>query len=168
MSLRMTKDEIDARIKLGLRILVYNDQYLLSKDLQERAIAHKLANYYEGLFKDWDVDCEYNRNLDSVKTVDNKDDKDRILPDIVIHKRGNHDNNLAVIEIKKTTNCRGTGRESDFNKLSKLVEEPYNYKYAYFIDIPTGDDFTGVSTEFSIAPHGRFSDKVYIVKRIKK
>ena len=53
----ITKDEVHAKIKAGLYMLVRNDGYLMEKDLHERTITHKLANYYEKLFRGWDVDC---------------------------------------------------------------------------------------------------------------
>lgn len=51
-----------------------NDRYLLENNLNERAITHKLAEYYQLLFREWNVDCEYNRNLGKPKelTIDPK------------------------------------------------------------------------------------------------
>lgn len=164
----MTKDEIHTRIKLGLYMLVHNDRYLMEKDLHERTITHKLANYYEKLFRDWDVDCEYNKNVDVAKAIHNEHHGcHNIFPDIIIHRRGNNDSNLAVIELKKTTNDNEDGRKNDISKLSELVKGPYNYKYAYSIDIPTGDNFAGASTEFSVDPYSepdKSLDDVYTVK----
>ena len=73
------------------------------------------------MFDDWNVDCEYNRQqantkqLEFLKVVRKilKDEKVRlkpddttsksVFPDIIVHRR-NTDENLLVIEMKKTTN----------------------------------------------------------------
>ena len=139
-----------------------------SKDLHERTITHKLANYYEKLFRGWDVDCEYNKSIDAGKIIlDERGKRCSILPDIIVHRRGDNRSNLVAIELKKTTNDDKDGRKKDIDKLSELVKEPYNYKYAYFIDIPTDRDFAGISTEFSVVPYSEPNkplDGIYIVK----
>lgn len=57
-------------LQQGLEILVHQDAYLLQNDLNERAITHKLAEKYNFLYPAFDVDCEYNRNLDSGKGIE--------------------------------------------------------------------------------------------------
>ena len=52
-----SKDEI---IALSCK----NTEFLLEKNLNERTITHKLANYFEKYFSNYDVDCEYNRMED--------------------------------------------------------------------------------------------------------
>ena len=37
--------------------------------MNERSIAHKFATYLEDEFQGWDVDCEYNRNLEKQKRL---------------------------------------------------------------------------------------------------
>lgn len=58
------------RIYGGLNILSRSDAYLLKHNLSERSITHKLAEHYQQLFYEWDVDCEYNRNLDKNKKIE--------------------------------------------------------------------------------------------------
>lgn len=57
------------RICNGLTSLLIFDHYLLEMNLSERAITHKLAEHYQHLFHEWNVDCEYNRNLDGPKEI---------------------------------------------------------------------------------------------------
>ena len=45
-----------------------------------------------------DLDCEYNRNMDDPKMLN--DDR-RFIPDLIIHRRRSNENNLLVIEFKK-------------------------------------------------------------------
>lgn len=59
-----------ARVESGLGLLLRNDGYLLQNDVSERAITHKLAEHLQGLFWEWNVDCEFNKNLNQPKTID--------------------------------------------------------------------------------------------------
>lgn len=58
-----------SKILIGLDILLSRDSYLLVQDIHERTITHKLAEYYQQLFPDWNVDCEYNKNLSGPKKI---------------------------------------------------------------------------------------------------
>jgi hypothetical protein len=198
---------MDSHVELGLRLLLLNDSYLLDHDLNERTICHKLAEYYQSIFRGWDVDCEFNKNLDEPKRINidpslflnqmanfldkkseafsvqhdtrflheakvNEKDIDflrqelrkkenliydeefdvilfvirlnngrkiikSISPDIIVHHRGTM-NNFIVFEIKKSTNRNKPARLYDLVKLITLVQSAeYNYKYGYFVDIPT-------------------------------
>jgi len=69
-------------------------------------------------FKEFDIDCEYDRHIDHQKRVENLDSN--IRPDIVIHKRGKDDNNLVYIEVKKEQNK--TSRNKDFKKIIEISE----------------------------------------------
>lgn len=59
----------DSRVYNGLVSLLIFDHYLLQMNLSERSITHKLAEHYQHLFHEWNVDCEYNRNLDGPKEI---------------------------------------------------------------------------------------------------
>ena len=101
--------------------------FLLKHDINERSITHKLAEYIQKYFSDYNVDCEYNRmpnerdernnNGEARKEFISKalklypsqtcsyDDKGTtVYPDIIIHKRGSNKSNLIVIEAKKKAN----------------------------------------------------------------
>lgn len=71
------------RIIKGLEMLLSNDQYLLSIPTSERSITHKLGEYYQRLFYEWNVDCEYNKNLNNPKGI-------TINPQEFIHKMANY------------------------------------------------------------------------------
>lgn len=89
---------------------------MLSENLNERTITHKLAEYFQKYFQDYNVDCEYNRmmkgeeyitkklnlKIEDIKTNDTT--QKTVFPDIIIHKRGNNSDNFMVIEVKKEEN----------------------------------------------------------------
>lgn len=56
----LTNDQVKERLETALRKLYVRDNYLLENDAHERSITHKLAEYLQQLFPDYDVDCEYN------------------------------------------------------------------------------------------------------------
>jgi len=84
--------------------------FILDKDVNERSISHRLANYIEPHFPGWNVECEYNLNHDDSKRLDiyprnvqsDNTQATTVYPGIIIHRRGT-DENLVVIEMKKTT-----------------------------------------------------------------
>lgn len=201
-------DDETKEILKGLRMLLKNDHYLLKNDVNERSITHKLGEYYQFIFSDWNVDCEYNRNMGGPKKIEmnvrqllqrmadvietdlennrqkvvdvlrqedvSKEDitylkqqlrepeleydkeldtvyfvlklrdggklKRTVFPDIIIHHRGSK-NNHAVLEVKKSTNKIKESRSLDLIKLFTLVNSSdYNYRYGFFIEVPTKED----------------------------
>ena len=102
---------IKENLETALNELVDKDKFILQVDINERSITHRLAVYLENLFPEWDIDCEYNRNHDDVKrlqlapenVLSNDTQGKSVYPDIIIHKR-NTDENLLIIEMKKSTN----------------------------------------------------------------
>ena len=49
-------------LEIALSELIERDSFLFEADANERSITHKLAEYLQAQFQDWNVDCEYNRN----------------------------------------------------------------------------------------------------------
>jgi len=114
--------------------------YLLEIDANERTISYRLAFHLSKCFRNYIVDCEYNRNIDAEdlkKRLDIVGDcigyedniGSTIYPDIIVHKRGNNLNNLLVIEVKKHTNSCLKGIERDRCKLKYFTADSgLNYK----------------------------------------
>lgn len=135
--------------------LLENDSALLRRDLSERSIAHKLAYYLTLLFKNYDVDCEYNGDVDSeglrkileipqevmedltVRSV-RENDTYNIFPDIIIHERGTNTRNHVVFEMKKR-NTNYQQKEYDFVKLKTFTLQ-YNYRLGIYIEVQTGEN----------------------------
>lgn len=154
----MNINQIKRRVDIAIQMLRVNDNYLLKHNANERSISHKFAMYLESTFgKNYDVDCEYNRNIEHERGSKNIDilksewsrlngrninviDEDiivekSVLPDIIVHKRGSNKENLLVIEIKKSTS---TVREDyDLKKLEIFTDQNdpggLKYKYGLFV-----------------------------------
>ena len=74
-------------------------------DVSERCIAARLAMYLREYFTDYDVDAEYNRHGEDKKKLydlvdkrdcsrDRDDEGQTVLPDVIVHRRGDDDSNL--------------------------------------------------------------------------
>ena len=57
------------QIRKGLSLLLEHDDYLLALDVNERSITHRLGMYYQFIFPEWNVDCEFNKNLSGPKEI---------------------------------------------------------------------------------------------------
>lgn len=162
------REVIERKLKHSLDLLLKNDYYLLENDVNERSISHRLALYLQQEFDSWHVDCEYNRYYHTTKKLelpinhditekldlppcqqpDSRDtDAKTVYPDIIIHNRGT-DDNLVVIEMKKTTSQ--VPKEFDINKLEAFKNQAeFSYDYAVFIKLKTRrEDCIGYCLEF--------------------
>ena len=125
----------------SLRQLYEHDIHLIKNDANERSITHRLAVYLEqhSLFHGWHIDCEYNRNQSDIKRLRRcstakvpTDDLNAqtVYPDIIVHRRGTH-NNLLVIEAKKSD---AESSDKDIEKLRRFQQqENLGYEYAYAV-----------------------------------
>ncbi len=135
------KEKVERALNEALSTLLAKDAEILRTDVNERTISHRLAGYLEPHFSGWNVDCEYNRNHDDPKRLEiprrkvpNDDTQARtVFPDIIIHKRGT-DDNLLVIEMKKTTSQETD--DFDLHKL-KAFRDQLGYKFAVFVKVRT-------------------------------
>ena len=134
--------EIKEKVNNAIDSLVERDIFLLKNNVNERSISHRLAVYLEYQFEEWDVDCEYNRDHDRIKSVilhkidsissdikPNDIYAKTVFPDIIIHKR-NREENLLVIEMKKSTNTQS--KDFDLEKL-KAYRKDLGYTQTLFI-----------------------------------
>lgn len=122
---------------------VYKDDYhlILNRSLEtnhtndnhhvgERSIvfrfAHYLLNYIDKdeLFNEYDLDCEYNRNGAECKRLPSF--PNGVYPDVIIHKRGSNEKNLAIIEFKTYWN---SNISNDERKIIELIDKAGKYKY---------------------------------------
>ncbi len=123
-------EEIKQKVQLSLDLLLKNDIFLLEHEVNERAVAHKLAEYLQQQFIEWNVDCEYNKKgldikeLDGIKGCSEQKTTDRVNPDIIVHQR-NATKNLLVIEIKTISNDEAC----DNAKLELFTKSTGKYKY---------------------------------------
>lgn len=137
-------EDVKQRVIAAVVNLYRYDRELLEINANERSITHKLAEYLQREFPNWNVDCEYNRRWDPendevvVKTMNvefdriNPEDKEAktVYPDIIVHQRRTKIN-LLVIEVKKEG---GTENTQDKEKLRSFGNDPlYAYCYGIFL-----------------------------------
>lgn len=138
-----TEKELINSIKKSEYLFYKNDQYL-AENVGERSSVFKIGNYLSNEIaktnlKEFNVDNEYNKNYLVPKRFFLKGN--RIIPDLIIHKRGNNDNNLLIIEFKRGNNNSKQAIEYDVNKIREFMKENknpkfnYNYTYGAFIII---------------------------------
>ncbi len=118
--------------------LFEKDGYLFTIDAHENCIASKLQCLLQNKIgtapvdgRPWDVDFDYNRFGDTIKSVDVAN---HVRPDIIVHRRGTN-NNFLVIELKK-----GASKNLDDLDLVKLHaykksidDNGLGYKFALFL-----------------------------------
>ncbi len=153
---------IDQILNIALENLVQKDGELFTEDVNERTICARLAFYLQEQLQDFHVDCEYNRHHKDPKHIKRLrdpilrklagrrpeiDDSDSVtvFPDIIIHRRGS-DENLLVIETKKTTSR--VSSEFDTQKL-KAFQSELGFRFARFILFHTD---SGKQPEAEIKP----------------
>lgn len=141
-----------------------DEKEIIRIDINERTLSARLMFHlqtilledelYREKYKTYSVDCEYNRiNEDKIKTLkryenfeidDNSDKIRKIFPDIILHKRKEEDN-LIVIEMKKSTSNNIDCKEKDRERLKIMtnLNDPNNFNYTlgvYFEVDTTGNN----------------------------
>ncbi len=143
-------EDMDRFVK-AVQCFIMNEKFLLENNLNERTITHKLAEYLQKEYCEYEVDCEYNRmpNGESydegvAKKILNMGGKSfeectkrsdtsdfTAFPDIIIHHRGDNENNFLVVEVKKKNN--NSKNWCDFKKLEAFTKQ-LNYKYGIYLE----------------------------------
>lgn len=154
----MNFEEIKNKLALSINKLQGKDFFLLQHDVSERSITHKLAIYISESFPEYDVDCEYNSNIqsdnrkkyisilkDKAKGLgllrDSDGDAENILrhvyPDIIVHERGINERNMLIVEVKKSSSQ--VTSDYDHEKLARYTSSEYgnelNYRYGAFVNL---------------------------------
>lgn len=156
--LEMSNEDTLTRINESIEELWEKDCWLLTEELNERCIAHKLAIYLASRFPDYQVDCEYNGDIENdnhnkivgmlrkdilnigaglneaeLKTTDEILMR-RVNPDIIIHSRRTNKNNLCVLELKTRYNPPAEVRFDEL-KLKAYTRPKNNYGMDYQLGI---------------------------------
>lgn len=128
----MKLDVIKRKIKHCIERIYEDDSDLFDRNNYEVTISSKLAQYLFVEFKEYDVDCEYDKHINQEKEV--KELNQNIRPDIIIHRRGTDEENLVYIEIK--TDHNRESRELDYCKIKAMTKQKgeYGYSLGLFID----------------------------------
>lgn len=127
------------------------------KYVGERAAEFRIAHYLQNImtqFTELDeyvVDCEYNNNGFTAKRVGDR----YAFPDIIVHKRGQNDYNLLVVELKTYWN---KNNNDDIKKLQYLTNQGLPYKYAVGISLVLGR--TKNDCKMTIVKDGEIKDSI--------
>ena len=138
----LTNDKIRDNLCNAIRKFYEKDSVLIEYQVAERALTHKLAEYLQELFPDYNVDCEYNKvgngdpkRIDLLMAAQQDCPKDCnkcvankcvVFPDIIVHQRGT-DENILVVEAK--TAWSGLTQVNDYKKLQALIDSgEYHYQ----------------------------------------
>jgi hypothetical protein len=127
-------------VLIAVEDFLRTDAELLILNVHEQTITANLAEHLRRHLPQWDVDCEYNRDGQYVKKANGR----RVMPDIIVHRRGTP-NNLLVIEVKKSNTRKPD--EKDLAKLREFKTGHLKYRYALFL-------------KFSVKPHAPDVQKV--------
>lgn len=113
---------LDVAVKALVRKEKQKGKFSSESGLTEWNLAHHLACLLEGLFPFLDCDIEITKGH-----FDNK------RPDIIIHKRGNNDNNILVIEMKRGASSKEL--EEDREKIRNGWFKRLHYQFGAIVNI---------------------------------
>lgn len=146
-----TANKAKKNIEKALKGFIRKESYLMENDLSERCISFNFACHLKRFFPEYDIDCEYNRNMNDIKRLEKikkivksklsgteEDYGVNVSPDIIIHRRGSNKHNLAVIEIKKESSPL-EDQKFDIEKIRSYKTE-LKYKVGVFIKFRTGNN----------------------------
>jgi hypothetical protein len=141
----MEREVALVRIATAIEALRQNDAHLLEVRCSERSIVGRLQVYLAGVFPSHDVDIEYNRHGIDKKRVQLSDQCRKLMPegalvvpDIVIHTRGNDERNTVVMEVKPDDRDEGA-IECDREKLA-AIKSTFGYAYSVLLIVPVGNE----------------------------
>lgn len=134
------QDQIEKILADALAELYARNLDIIRLDVAERTICAQLVAILQRLCGDYAVHAEYNRHGVQPKEIELPNDQgvltwNRVNPDIIIHKPGHDQDNVLVIEVKKSTNP--IPEEADLQKLGQIKRQ-IAYRYALFLRLPTG------------------------------
>jgi hypothetical protein len=140
----MNKEEVRQAVSAALQRVRDEDTDLLRLDVNERSITHCLGMYLQEAVNDpWDVDVEYNRigeDDDVTKRLPEEmlqdESQGAVYPDVIVHQRGSEDDNLLVIEAKKSSNST----DGDRQKIQAYLQH-LDYDFGLFVRFDTGQEF---------------------------
>lgn len=151
----MEKDEIEHLIRTAIKALeLENPKLPLEKKVGERALVGRLAFHLAAVLKDPElaIDTEYNIDpngdrkwleadsslKDAARKLRRKvyeDDSIVVIPDIILHKRGTNERNVAVIEVKFND---ASLHEFTYVKLklAAFQRNTFEYTYGVLVSVP--------------------------------
>jgi len=128
---------LSRRFKEAVTQLYRDDGQLVDGKVHEQAITAQLARHLDsGLEGEgFDVDCEYNRDYREEDDIKRDQDRARMRPDIIVHRRWTCENLLAI-EVKPYWSI--ADRTEDLARLEYLTGDAF--KYALGVHLEIGSD----------------------------
>lgn len=136
------KEKILNLISKACNKLYQKDKYLIvngrhnQNHVSEMSIVFRLGIYLQQLMdedevlKEYNLDCEYNRNMDDCKRLPEFENGTR--PDLIIHQRGTNRKNLLVLEFKTWWD---SNIDTDLRKIDNFIYKHGKYHYKYGMSI---------------------------------
>ena len=145
--IKITKKQVEVLIKSAVDLLYEKDSYLVNNEpflrekngnhhVGERSIVFRLAHYMQNImdispaFENYVLDCEYNRNGVHAKVLPSF--PHGVYPDVIIHNRGNNDNNLLILEVKSYWNTDNT---QDVQKIREFLDAKGEYHFSFGVSL---------------------------------
>lgn len=161
--------EIVESVELAIGQLIQNEGGILRRGLNELNLSNHLAFYLMPYFSDYDVDTEYNgdinkpndrkaldiaRNrIEAVRQTPNAQNNYKLRPDIIIHVRETNEHNLVVIEVKKDSHPKHL-KDFDLIKLEHLtinyLGNHYNYDLGIALILGTNENAGNYEMKFFV------------------
>lgn len=155
----MTTEQIFNLVNKAVQKFYRYDHMLLDVSASERACVFRIGNYLqqmldqESIHHDLCVDCEYGNAVDDTGKqlkkylgldeiyANQKGKTDRIFPDLIVHKRGTHKQNMLVVEFKGCWNNTQQAWNDDRRKLEAFtntcpyddIKNHFHYKTGLFV-----------------------------------
>jgi hypothetical protein len=147
----MTQDDVDYIVSNSLAALYEEELVLLRLDISERALCNQLRSILQRAFPAHAVHAEYNRHGIHPKEIEMPDGEGlltltRVFPDIIVHQPLHDDENVLVVETKKSSNS--VSDDADLAKLAQMKQQ-LGYQFAAFIRLSTGPDATLENVQLS-------------------
>lgn len=117
----------------SLRKLIKDDYYLLEKEVNERSVTHKLAEHLQLLSPEWNIDCEYNKNLNNQKTLDFTRIVKGVLDKINSHTKERRRNSETQELSRELKNFQKKSLHDESGQLSFLKFKSKNFESKSYI-----------------------------------
>lgn len=136
--------ETDGKHYVGERTIVFRFAHYLLSNIEKINVNPDLS-----------LDCEYGRNGWLEKTLPQY--PNGVIPDIIIHKRGNNEKNILVMEFKTYWN---NNQDRDEDKIKKFIDKHGEYKYKFGATVLIKDE----EAILNIFEYGKENEEIKIPK----
>lgn len=147
-------EQLRQLLNLALTRLYEEDNQLIQRGGMERSLAFRFALYFSESMKETeppinlDIDLEYNKNGLAPKRTPRR--PNGVVPDFLLHSRGDNEENTLVVEFKGWWN--NEARENDIIKLEDFVHQEGEYMYGLGVLIELNKDYFTVEEFIDYTP----------------